>query len=93
MLISKLIQMIYNLLKNMLVFGLPELPQAVVDCFNLAKTHIIGGLSVLRAFLGAGTFSYLAVLLQLIIAMNSAYIIYSIAFWVIRKIPFFSIKE
>ena len=51
------------------------------------------GVQVLRAFIGDTAMSVIATLLGLVLAMNAAYLVYSIVFWVLRKVPVLNIKE
>lgn len=93
MIIGRLIQLIYNLLSNLLVFGLPSLPESVMTQVTNIKSYFVTGIHFLTCFIPLSVLQYLAVLLGLVIALNSAYIIYSLAFWVIRKFPFLNVKE
>lgn len=93
MIIDSLLELIYNLLNLLLVFEIPSFPEQFTTVFSSFAGYILSGLGILRAFLGPTAFSYLGILLGLIVAFNAAYIIYSLVFWVIRKIPVANVRE
>lgn len=93
MIIKALLNLIYTVVNSLLVFQLPAFPEQVVDAIATIRGHLVAGVGVLRSFLGDRCMSVLAILLGLILAMNAAYLLYSLVFWVMRKIPMFSVKE
>lgn len=54
--------------------------------------YISSGIEILRMFLGSDALRILGILLGLIISFNLIYMAYSIAMWIISKIPFLGIK-
>ncbi len=93
MIITGLLNLVYTVVNALLVFSLPSFPQSVVDAIATIRQHLVAGIGVLRAFLGDRCLTVLATLFGLILAMNAAYLLYSLVFWVIRKIPMFSVRE
>lgn len=68
------------------VFSLPEQVLAVVAEF---VSVLIRGAQIVAAYTH---FSYLLVLLGIIIAVNSIMLVYKIILWIVRKIPFVHIS-
>lgn len=93
MIIMGLLNLIYSLLSVLLVFELPAFPDSVMTVANSVTGYVQTGVSVLACFVGSTGMGIVALLLSLLLAMNAAYLLYSIVFWVIRKIPMLGVKE
>ena len=93
MIIEALITVIYNVLSVLLVFNLPDMPDSIVTVMTQVGGFFEPGIAVLGAFLGDTAMSVLALLFNLVLAFNAAYALYSLVFWVIRKIPMLNVKE
>lgn len=93
MIIEALITVIYNVLSVLLVFNLPDMPDSIETVMTQVGGYFETGIAVLGAFLGDTAMSVLALLFNLVLAFNAAYALYSLVFWVIRKIPMLSVKE
>lgn len=93
MIISALLTLVYNVLSVLLVFNLPSLPSSVTTVASEVVDYIGTGISVMASFVGSTCMGLLAVLFTLVIALNAAYMLYSLVFWVIRKIPVLGISE
>lgn len=93
MLISALLNLIYNVLSLLLVFDLPELPDSVVTIANSVIEYVSTGISILASFVGSTCMGVIALLLTLVVAMNAAYFLYSLVFWIIRKIPMLNVRQ
>lgn len=93
MIISVLLNLVYSVLSVLLVFNLPELPASVVTIANNVTGYMVTGVSILASFVGNTCMGVIGVLLALVIAMNAAYLLYSLVFWVIRKIPMLNIRQ
>lgn len=93
MIITALLNLIASLLSVVLVFDLPQWPSQIDQLFQTVISWMVTGVEVFRAFVGQETLTIISVLLGLILAMNAAYLVYSLVFWVLRKIPMFGIKE
>lgn len=93
MIISALLNLIYSVLSLLLVFDLPELPETVTTLVNSALGYMVTGVSVLGAFVGHTCMGVIALILQLVVAMNAAYLVYSLVMWVLRKIPMLNVRE
>lgn len=93
MIISALIDLIYGLLSLLLVFNLPQLPDTFFTLLGTIKDYLVGGVGLLRAFVGDTCMGVISVCLQLVIFLNAAYFLYSFVFWVIKKIPMLNIRE
>ena len=93
MIISALLTLIYNVLSVLLVFNLPELPSSVTTVASEVVDYIGTGISVMASFVGSTCMGVIALLCQLVIGLNAAYLLYSVVFWVIRKVPVLNIKE
>ena len=87
MIISALLTLIYNVLSVLLVFNLPELPSSVTTVASEVVDYIGTGISVMASFVGSTCMGVIALLFQLVIGLNAAYLLYSVVFWVIRKVP------
>ena len=93
MIISALLTLVYNVLSLLLVFNRPELPASVTTIANSVIGYVSTGISIVAAFVGNTCMGVIGVLLALVIAMNAAYLLYSLVFWVIRKIPMLNIRQ
>lgn len=93
MIITALLNLIANLLSAVLVFDLPKWPSQIDQVFQTVISWMVTGVEVFRAFVGSETLTVISVLLGLVLAMNAAYLVYSLVFWVLRKIPMLGIKE
>lgn len=54
--------------------------------------YVSSGIEILRMFLGSDALRILSVLFGLIISFNFIYMGYSVAMWIISKIPFLGVK-
>lgn len=93
MIIKLLLTLVYGVLSVLLVFNLPTLPDSVLSVANSVTGYMVTGVQIFRVFVGDTCMGVLAVLLSLVIAMNAAYMLYSLVFWVLRKIPMLNLKE
>lgn len=93
MIISILARIILSVLDALLIFELPSLPQSVLDVAGSVGGYLSNGVGLLAAFLGPTCLNVLSVLLGLVVALNAAYALYSLVFWVLRKVPMLSVKE
>ena len=93
MIVKALLTLVYNVLSLLLVFNLPELPASVITIANSVTGYISTGISIVASFVGSTCMGVIGVLLALVIAMNAAYFLYSLVFWVIRKIPMLNIRQ
>lgn len=93
MIIEALITVIYNVLSVLLVFNLPDMPESIDTLLTQISGYFVTGISVLRTFIGSTAMGVIAVLFNLVILFNAAYALYSLVFWVIRKIPMLNVKE
>lgn len=93
MIITALLNLIASLLSVVLVFDLPQWPSQIDQLFQTVISWMVTGVEVFCVFVGQETLTIISVLLGLILAMNAAYLVYSLVFWVLRKIPMFGIKE
>lgn len=93
MLIEKLLYLLYSVLDYLLFFELPEFPESVLSVFEMAEEYLSTGVCILTAFLGTNCMYVIGVILQLVIGLYAAYFVYSLVFWVIRKIPMLHVKE
>lgn len=82
----------YKLIDRLWVNELPAIPDEVYDVFYTAVEYISTGFKVLAAFVGAGTMTYLMILLSLVLVMFGLYAAYSLIMFIIRKIPFVNIR-
>lgn len=78
---------IFSLLTS--VINIPALPDSVSSFLNDAFSYISAGVGILANYTD---FSYLLVLLGLIIAIDIGVAVYHFVMWVIRKIPVASIS-
>ena len=74
-------------------FDLPQLPDTITALVNQITGYMVTGAQLLHVFLGNTCMGVLALLFKLIIAMNAAYLIYSLVMWVLRKIPMLNVRE
>lgn len=92
MIVKALLDIIYALLNTLLVFRLPDLPESVISIANSATQYFVTGVGMLRCFIGNTAMLLLAVMFELVIAMNAAYMLYSFVMWVIKKIPMLGVE-
>lgn len=92
-LVEGLITLIYNVLSVLLVFNLPDMPDSISTVISQVGGYFETGIAVLGAFVGDTAMSVIALLFNLVLAFNAAYALYSLVFWVIRKIPLLNVKE
>jgi len=93
MLIKGLLDLIYNILDLILFTELPEMPDSLLFILDEMVNYVVMGISVLRVFLGDITLQIFSVLFTLVLTFNSFYMIWSLVFWILRKIPMLNIKE
>lgn len=93
MIITALIDLILNVLGALLVFDLPALPESVTTTLDSMLDYLVAGVGIIRAFVGDGCMTLMATLFGLVVLANAAYFVYSLVFFVIRKIPMLNVKE
>ncbi len=93
MIIAGLIELVLNVLGALLVFDLPALPESVTSTLDGMIGYLVSGVSILRAFVGDDCLKVMATLFGLVVLANAAYFVYSLVFFVIRKIPMLNVKE
>lgn len=93
MLISSLLNLIYGILSLLLVFNLPQLPDTVITIVDNIMSYVVVGIKILHVFLGDTCMGVIALLFDLVILFNAAYMLYSLVMWVLRKIPMLNIRE
>lgn len=91
MIITALANLIYGFLNLLLVFNLPALPESVTTIAGQAVTYILEGIKIIGAFTGNYALGVLAVLLQLILFMHTAYMTFTFVKFILTKIPILSI--
>ena len=92
MIINALAELIYALLDLLLVFDLPSLPDSVVSIVNQVLGMISQGVQIITAFTGSTTIAICAVLLNLLLLMHSAYMVYNFVCFILRKIPMLDVE-
>lgn len=93
MIITAIMDIIYNIFDAVFVFELPQLPDSLVTVANEILQYILTGLDIIRAFTGDTAMTVFGVCLALVVAMNGLYLVYSMVFWVIRKLPVLNVRE
>jgi len=93
MLITALLDFIYNLLSSFLVFELPGFPDSLLTLVSEILDYIMLGFQVLSAFVGPTAMTVLGVCFSLVVFANAVYFTISLTFWFVRKIPMLNIKE
>lgn len=93
MIISGLLNLIYSVLSFLLVFELPNMPDTILTILNQITGYFQTGIQVISAFIGPTAIGVIALLIQLVIFLNAAYFLWSLVFWVIRKIPILNVRE
>lgn len=91
MIIKLLADLIYGLLNILLVFDLPSLPDSVVTIADQAVTYILEGVKIIGAFTGNYGLGVLAVLLNLILLMHTAYMTFTFVKFILKKLPMLDI--
>lgn len=81
-----------NFLDSILDFELPSFPPSVQTNLNTALHYLSDGFGILNIFVSYSTLQYIFTLFKIIFALDAAYFLYSVVFWVLRKIPFTSIR-
>lgn len=72
---------------------LPELPDSLMNAFNILVEYTGTGVSILRCFIGNEACVVIGVILTIILSIEAFMQSYSLLWWFIRKLPFFQIKE
>lgn len=93
MIILSLLNVVYYLLDVLLVFKLPSYPDSVLSVITTVVDAFESGISILSTFIGPAAMGVIAVLFTLALAMNAAYALYSLVFWVLRKVPMLGVDE
>lgn len=93
MILTAIFNIIYAILDKLLVFQLPSLPDTMITIVNEIVSYVLVGLDIIRAFIGDTAMSVFGICLILVVAMNGFYLMYSIVFWVIRKLPVLNVRE
>lgn len=93
MILTAIMDIIYNIIDAVFVFTLPSLPDSLITVANEILNYILTGLDIIRAFVGDTAMTVFGVCLVLVVAMNGLYLVYSIVFWVIRKLPVLNVRE
>lgn len=91
MIISALGNLIYSLLNLLLVFDLPQMPESISAVLTQASVYLNDGMGLLVAFIGQTAAGILSVLLNLLLLMHGAYMLYTFVKFVLRKIPMLGI--
>lgn len=92
MIIKSLMLLLKNILSLALNITLPSLPGAVTTGLTAVITYIVGGLSMLTAFVGLGTVQYMIASLSIIIVIETFMRSWQFIWWVLSKIPMFGIS-
>ena len=93
MIVSALLNLVYNILSVLLIFNLPALPATISTILDQISGYLVTGVTLIAAFVGSSSMGVMALLLELVILMNAAYLLYSFVMWVLRKIPMLNIRE
>ena len=93
MIITALIEVIFNVLGTLLIFNLPSLPEGFVEILSILGEYVLVGFGIIRAFVGEDCMFLMAELFSMVVMANAAYFLYSFVFFVIRKIPMLNVKE
>ena len=93
MIISGLLNLIYTVLSALLVFELPNMPDSIMTILTQITGYFQTGIQIIASFIGSTAMGVIALLFQLVIFLNAAYFLWSLVFWVIRKIPMLNVRE
>lgn len=89
MIIELLLTGIFNILENLFVFQLPQLPDGVMDVLTEMFDYIASACGIVANYTDLG---YLLVLFGVILAIDMGIGVYHFVMWVIRKIPVLGIE-
>ena len=80
-----------TLLLNVLLLpiDIPSLPAGVATAITWATTKLLQGLSIFAAFTH---FSFIITLLEIVLVVDAAMLIYKFVRWLLQKIPMASIE-
>lgn len=92
MIITALGDLVYNLLNLLLVFELPVLPESLVSIADSGIGYLVTGASLLRSFLGSTALGVIALLIQLLLLMHAAYMLFTFVQFILKKIPVLNVK-
>lgn len=93
MIVKALLDLLYMILDALLIFNLPDLPDTVYSVIETIVEAIMTGWSILVCFCGSTAAGVIVLLFRLVIYMHGVYFLWSFVFWILRKIPLFSVKE
>lgn len=93
MLVKALLDLIYNLLDLVLFAELPAMPDTVLTLLDEVTSYVVMGVDVLRSFIGSSALMVIALIFNLVLSFHLFYMVWSMVFWILRKIPMLNIKE
>lgn len=90
MIIEILLSVVKTILFGILsVFNLPSLPQGLLDSLDTFLDLIFDNLSLIGLFVRPTTFK---IIIPVVLVLMNFEHIYNVSIWILRKIPFLSIK-
>lgn len=92
MIISALLNLIYNVFSFLFIFELPQIPDSIMNIANSVIEYINQGIRIIQAFTGSTALGVLAVLLQLVLFIHTAYLTYTLIRFILKKIPMLNIR-
>lgn len=94
MIIKKLLELVLSLIIIPLsnTGSIPALPEQILTIFQTVINYMLSGIELLGMFIGPTALTFIGVCLDVIIAMNLFYFVYSSVMWLLKKIPFLGIK-
>lgn len=94
MIIKKLLELCLSLLTSLMsgIDGVPVLSKDIINIFHTVINYMVSGIDLLGLFIGPTALTFIGVCLDVIIAMNLFYFLYSVVMWFVKKIPFLGIK-
>lgn len=92
MIISALLNLIYNVFSFLFFFELPQVPDSIMTIGQTVVDYMTQGLRIIESFIGSTAMGVLALLLQLVLMIHAAYLTYTLIRFILSKIPMLNIR-
>lgn len=93
MIVTALINLIYNVLDFLFFFSVPSLPDSVVQIVNAACEYMNQGIRIIQAFTGSTALGVIALLVQLVLLAHTIYFGWMIIKFILSHIPFLNVGK
>lgn len=92
MIVLGLLSMLGNLV-NMIPMSVPDMPVWAQSNLESAMDYILNAIDVLGVFIGDTGIQAIGLFLAWVVIINTAYLAYQVFWFVVKKLPFFNIRQ